>query len=70
MVVAQLLAFEQFVQVCLHQILHDVAEVGARGLPGGGSGRQLVKKNRSLLTRFHIPPADASGTQQICQLIS
>ena len=46
MVVAQLLAFEQFVQVCLHQVLYDVAEVGARGPPGGGSGRRLVKKNR------------------------
>lgn len=28
MVVAQLLAFEQLVQVCLHQVLNNVAEDG------------------------------------------
>ena len=46
MVVAQLLALEQFVHVCLHQVLHDLDEVGDKGTPVVGSGRQLVKKNR------------------------
>lgn len=43
-VVAQLLAFKQLVQVCLHQVLHNVAEVGAKDPPDGGSERHLVKK--------------------------
>lgn len=45
-VVAQLLAFEQLVQVCLHQVLHNVAEDGTGDPPRGGSRRHLVKKNR------------------------
>lgn len=44
-VVAQLLAFEQLVQVCLHQVLHNVAEDGIGDPTGGGSRRHFVKKN-------------------------
>lgn len=45
-VVAQLLAFEQLVQVCLHQVLHNIAEDGTRDPPGEGSWGHLVKKNK------------------------
>lgn len=46
MVVAQLLAFEQLVQVCFHQVLNNIAEDGSGTPPGGGSARHWVKKNK------------------------
>jgi hypothetical protein len=45
-VIAQLLAFEQLVQVCLHQVLHNIAENGSGDPQVGGSRRHLVKESR------------------------
>lgn len=44
MVIAQLLAFEQLVQVCLHQVLHNVAEDSSGDPQVGGSRRHPLRK--------------------------
>jgi hypothetical protein len=44
-VIAQLLAFKQLVQVCLHEVLNNVTEEDSRDPHVGGSRRYFVKEN-------------------------
>lgn len=46
-VVAQLLTFEQLVQVCLHQVLHDVAEKGTGDPQVGVAGSTWLRRTGS-----------------------
>lgn len=58
-VIAQLLASEQLVQVRLHQVLHNVAEEDSRDPQVGGSRRHLVKEKRFSQPGYIFPPTRA-----------